>query len=119
MNLIALVLVLLHDFGLVDFGMDKATFLFLISALLIFTLSVEMIKSAAFALSGAVSWLDFIVSLLLLLGIIAYMIYMFVKEGTVPSPEWWLVAEAQLMDVIVGFYITTSNARRDIDTQRI
>ena len=113
LNLIPALMVLAQGFGMIHLS----HFTFLLSAVVIFTLSLEMIKSAAFALSGSASWIDFIMSLLLLLAILGYMIYLYLTKGGVAPREWWLVAEAQLMDVVAGFYITVTNARRDIGVE--
>ena len=113
LNIIPAAMVLLVHLGLVHLD----NYIVILAAVLIMTLSIEMIKSAAFALSGSASWLDFIMSLLLLIAILGYMIFVYVKQNSLPSSDWWLVAEAQLMDVIAGFYITISNARRDIGVE--
>ncbi len=113
LNLIPALMVLAQEFGMIH----MEHFTFWIGAVVICTLSLEMMKAAAFALSGSASWIDFTMSLLLLLAILAYMISSFLTKGEIVPHEWWLIAEAQLMDVIVGFYITVTNARRDIGVE--
>jgi len=113
LNAIPIALILLADFGLIE---RFEHFTLVVSAILIFTLSVELMKSSMFALSGAESWLDFFMSLLLLLGLGGYMIYLYAQNRAI-DPLLWLGFEAQLMDVIAGFYIAITNARRDIGIQ--
>ncbi len=112
LNAIPAVLVLLVHLGLIE--VEQCTYIISLAALLIFTLSFEMFKAAAFAIFEGASWLDFAMSLLLLLAIMGYMMFIYVRQGA-PSADWWLIAEAQLMDVMIGFYIAIRNARRDIN----
>ncbi len=110
LNIIPIGLIFLADFGMIE---RPSNFTIIVSAILIFTLSVELMKSSMFALSGGVSWLDFFMSLLLLLALGGYMIYLYAQQKPIDS-LLWLGFEAQLMDVIAGFYIAITNARRDI-----
>ncbi|MRI84193.1 MAG: hypothetical protein C6I00_07225 [Nitratiruptor sp.] len=110
LNAIPIGLVFLADMGIIP-RFDNFTLI--ISALLIFTLAVELMKSSMFARSGSASWLDFFMSLALLLGIGGYLIYLFAQGRTI-DPLLWLGLEAQALDVIAGFYIAITNARRDI-----
>ncbi|NPA04155.1 MAG: hypothetical protein GXO61_04760 [Epsilonproteobacteria bacterium] len=117
-NLIPIIIIFLHESGYLDI-VDKYTFTVAVSAIILLTLSVEMIKAAMFALSSTVSWLDFLISFLLLVVLLIYIVYVYFKTGGVPSPLFWLALEAQALDVIVGFYITLTNARRDIGAERL
>lgn len=112
LNTIPTVLVLLVHLGIIE--LEQCVYIISLAATLIFTLSFEMFKAAAFAIFEGASWLDFVMSLLLLLFIMGYMMFIYVHKG-IPSADWWLVAEAQLMDVMIGFYIAIRNARRDIN----
>ncbi|MRI59102.1 MAG: hypothetical protein C6H99_06325 [Epsilonproteobacteria bacterium] len=116
LNIIPIALIFLHEFGYIEYK-DNYTFALIVSGLLIFTLSIEMVKSAMFALSGPASWLDFFMSFLLLIAVFGYIVYVYVKQGGVPSPLFWLALEAQTLDVVVGFYIAVTNARRDIGVE--
>ncbi len=118
LNIIPIGLIFLYEFGMIEYK-DSYTFAIIVAAILIFTLSIEMVKSAMFALSGPASWLDFFMSFLLLIGVFGYIIYVYVKQGGVPSPLFWLALEAQTLDVVVGFYIAVTNARRDIGAERL
>lgn len=91
-------------------------FLFLIAALLLFTLSYEMIKAAMFAPKGSGAWLDFIMSFLLFMGIVVYIAHIVMQLNQRPSALLLLIAEAQMLDVMVGFYLAITNARRDFNT---
>ncbi|MRJ03281.1 MAG: hypothetical protein GXO19_01940 [Epsilonproteobacteria bacterium] len=110
LNLIPIALIFLTHVGIVP-RFDG--FNMVIAALLIFTLAVELMKSSMFALSSGASWIDFSMSLLLLLALGGYMIYL-IAQGKVIDPLLWLGLEAQALDVIAGFYIAITNARRDI-----
>ncbi len=125
MNIFPLMFVILYENGdlakkyfNVDFTsiISEYNFLFLIAALLLFTLSYEMIKAAMFAPKGSGAWVDFIMSFLLLMGIILYIAHIVMKLGEKPSVLLFLIAEAQLLDVMVGFYLAITNARRDFNT---
>jgi hypothetical protein len=94
---------------------DHYNFLYFIAALLLFTLSYEMIKAAMFAPKGSGTWVDFIMSFFLLLGIMMYIGQIVIKGESKPSVLLLLVAEAQLLDVLVGFYLVITNARRDFN----
>lgn len=110
LNIIPIGLIFLVNFGLMErFG----NFTLIVAAILIFTLSIELMKSSMFALSGAASWLDFFMSLSLLLAVGGYLIYLFAQNKPI-DPLFWLGFEAQAMDVIAGFYIAITNAKRDI-----
>ncbi len=91
-------------------------FIYIIAALLLFTLSYEMIKAAMFAPKGSGTWLDFIMSFFLLVAIIVYIANIVIKGDGKPSLLMLLIAEAQLLDVLVGFYLVITNARRDFNT---
>jgi len=96
--------------------MSSYNFAILIGGLLMFTLSIEMIKSAMFAPSGSNAWVDFIMSFILLIVVFGYIIYIITKLNQTPPTLYWLALEAQMLDVMVGFYIAISNARRDFNT---
>ncbi len=124
MNVFPLLLVILYEKGaLADkyLSFDPTTviseyaFLYIIASLLLFTLSYEMIKATMFASKGSGTWVDFIMSFLLFIGIILYIAYTILKLNEKPSLLILLVAEAQLLDVMVGFYLTITNARRDFN----
>jgi hypothetical protein len=90
-------------------------FLALVAAILLLTLSTEMIKAAMFAPKGSSAWFDFIMSFLLFMGIILYIAHIIMKLGETPSVLLLLIAEAQMLDVMVGFYLAITNARRDFN----
>lgn len=125
MNVFPLVLVILYENAnlatkYLNFDIasviSPCNFLFMIAALLLFTLSYEMIKAAMFAPKGSGTWVDFIMSFLLLLGIILYIAHIVMQLNEKPSKLLLLIAEAQLLDVMVGFYLAITNARRDFNT---
>ncbi len=118
LNTIPLVLVVMKEQGLIKFNtaISSYEFLGIISGMLIFTLSIELIKASMFAPKGASSWVDFVMSMLLFIGIISYLVYQVTITGQLPSVLYLLVLEAQFFDLLVGFYITISNARRDFST---
>ncbi len=119
LNAFPLILILLRERGMLDrfIVVDDYMFVVLISGLLIFTLSIELIKAAMFAPAGSAAWVDFAMSLLFFMGLFGYIVYTVVKTSHVPSVPILLVLEAQFFDVTVGFYITISNARRDFNTK--
>ena len=101
------------------FPMDFMTdthFIVAIAGFLMLTLSIEMVKASFFAPRGSSIWVDFIMSFLLFLAIIAYILYIIFKMNQIPDPLYFLALEAQFLDVLVGFYIAISNARRDFNT---
>ena len=125
MNIFPLILVILYEnanLATKYLNFDIATvispcnFLFMIAALLLFTLSYEMIKAAMFAPKGSGTWIDFVMSFLLLLGIIIYIAHIIMQLNAKPSKLLLLIAEAQMLDVMVGFYLAITNARRDFNT---
>jgi vacuolar-type H+-ATPase subunit I/STV1 len=125
MNVFPLILVILYEnanLATKYLNFDIASvitpcnFLFMIAALLLFTLSYEMIKAAMFAPKGSGTWVDFIMSFLLLLGIILYIAHIIMQLNEKPSKLLLLIAEAQMLDVMVGFYLAITNARRDFNT---
>ncbi len=118
LNIIPILAIYLYDRGVFGF-LDRYTFALLVAALLLLTLSLEMIKSAMFAPKGSASWIDFFFSLLLLVGLLGYLIFIYVKVGDIPDKLYWLALEAQMLDVIVGFYIAITNARRDIGAESL
>jgi uncharacterized protein (TIGR02588 family) len=69
-----------------------------------------------FAPSGSNAWIDFIMSFLLLIAVFGYIIYIIMRLNQTPPALYWLALEAQMLDVMVGFYIAISNARRDFNT---
>jgi len=117
LNAIPIAMIYLKVQGIIpkDF-MSAYNFAVLVAGLLLFTLSVEMIKSAMFAPSGSNAWVDFIMSFLLLILVFGYIIYIITKLNQTPPSLYWLALEAQILDVMVGFYIAISNARRDFNT---
>jgi hypothetical protein len=125
MNVFPLILVILYENAHLAkkyINMDITTviseykFLYMVSALLLFTLSYEMVKAAMFAPKGSGTWVDFIMSFLLFMGIILYIMNVVLKLEQTPSLLILLIAEAQLLDVMVGFYLAITNARRDFST---
>jgi hypothetical protein len=124
MNLFPLILVILYEntelaqkylkFDMSDI-IKPNEFLFMIAALLLFTLSYEMVKATMFASEGTGTWVDFATSFALLVAIIVYIIKIVMQGDSKPTMLILLVAEAQLLDVIVGFYLVISNARRDFN----
>ncbi len=118
LNIVPIALIFMRNFGYFS-GVDRYDFALVVAGILLLTLAVEMVKSAMFALSGAASWLDFFMSFLLLIALFGYVIYSYVKTSGVPDPLFWLALEAQILDVIVGFYIAITNARRDIGAEHL
>ena len=117
LNIFPLILVVLRDKGVIPKDLiGDYSFLALIASLLIATLSIELIKAAMFAPKGSGAWVDFVMSLLLFIGIISYIVYTFAALKQTPSILYLLVLEAQFFDLLVGFYITITNARRDFNT---
>jgi len=125
MNVFPLILVVLYENAHLAkkyINMDITTvlgkyeFLYMVSALLLFTLSYEMVKAAMFAPKGSGTWVDFIMSFLLFMGIILYIMHVIMQLDKEPSLLILLIAEAQLLDVMVGFYLAITNARRDFNT---
>jgi hypothetical protein len=91
------------------------TFLFFVAALLMITLSYELIKATFLAPKGSGVWVDFVMSFLFLIALLIYAVKQYYKLGTYPTFEYFLLLEAQTLDVIVGFILTVSNARRDLN----
>ena len=125
MNIFPLILVILYENAQLAkkyVNMDITTvigeyeFLYMVSALLLFTLSYEMVKAAMFAPKGSGTWVDFIMSFLLFMGIILYIMRDIMEFDQRPSLLIMLIAEAQFLDVMVGFYLAITNARRDFNT---
>jgi hypothetical protein len=124
MNVFPLILVILYenaDLAQKYINMDITqvinpyNFLFMVSALLLFTLSYEMVKAAMFAPKGSGTWVDFIMSFMLFMGIVLYVFHVVMELHERPSKLIILIAEAQLLDVMVGFYLAITNARRDFN----
>jgi len=124
MNFFPLILVILYeraDIAKKYINMDITTiitpenFLYMTAALLLATLSWEMVKATIYAPKGSGTWLDFMMSFLLLIAIILYIANIVMKHGGTPSKLILLVVEAQLFDVVVGFILAISNARRDLN----
>ncbi len=117
LNVIPIVLIFLKVEGFLPKNfMDDYLFAVLVSGFLILTLSIELMKAAFFAPRGSSIWIDFIMSFLLFLAIIAYILFIIFKMNQTPNPLYFLALEAQFLDVLVGFYIAISNARRDFNT---
>ena len=95
---------------------SDSEFAIMMAGLLMATLSVEIIKSSYFAPKGANAWVDFIMSFLFFLAIVIYVFYIVFKLNLIPDSLYLLALEAQFLDVLVGFYIAISNARRDFNT---
>jgi hypothetical protein len=121
LNILALIAILLHERGLLDplllhFGRNiDYNFLFAIAALLFMTLSWELVKATILAPKGSGSWIDFIASFAFLIGLIVYAVKDYYKDGFFPGLDYMLLLEAQTLDVIVGFILALSNARRDLN----
>ena len=117
LNAIPIAFIVLKVEGILpkDF-MNDTHFIIAISGFLMLTLSIEMVKAAFFAPKGSSIWVDFIMSFLLFMAIIAYIMYIIFKLNKTPDPLYFLALEAQFLDVLVGFYIAISNARRDFNT---
>lgn len=118
LNAIPLLLVILKEQNIIKMNsaVSSYEFLAIIAGMLIFTLSIELIKASMFAPKGANTWVDFMMSMFLFIGIISYLVYQVTLTGKLPSILYILVLEAQFFDLLVGFYITISNARRDFNT---
>ncbi len=124
MNFFPLILVILYEraelakkYVNVDITtiITPENFLYMTAALLLATLSWEMVKATIYAPKGSGTWVDFMMSFLLLIGITLYIGNIVMKQGGTPSKLILLVAEAQLFDVVVGFILAISNARRDLN----
>jgi len=124
LNILAMILILLNERGLLDplyralsiAPKERAhTFLFFVAALLMVTLSYELIKATFLAPKGSGVWVDFVMSFLFLIALLIYAVKQYYKLGTYPTFEYFLLLEAQTLDVIVGFILTVSNARRDLN----
>jgi hypothetical protein len=124
MNVFPLILVMLYEnadlaYKYINMDITKVinpyNFLFMVSALLLFTLSYEMVKAAMFAPKGSGTWIDFIMSFMLFMGIVLYIFHITMELNEKPSKLIILIAEAQLLDVMVGFYLAITNARRDFN----
>ncbi len=118
LNILALILILAHKRGLLDpvlgqFKYPDQVFLFAVAALLLFTLSWELIKATILAPKGSGSWIDFLMSFLFFVGLMFYAVKEYYKSGIYPGLDYILLLEAQALDVIVGFILAISNARRD------
>ena len=90
-------------------------FLFAVGALLMATLSYELIKATFLAPKGSGVWVDFTMSFIFLIALIIYAVRQYYSSGTYPTFEYILLLEAQTLDVMVGFILTISNARRDLN----
>ncbi len=121
LNILALIVILLHDRGYLDTILGPAgkcqdyNFLAVVAAILLMTLSWELLKATYLAPSGSGSWVDFIMSFMFVLGLIGYAVYEYAKNQALPSAAYGLLTEAQLLDVMVGFVLAISNARRDLN----
>ena len=96
--------------------MTNTEFAVIMAGVLMMTLSIEIVKSSMFAPKGASAWVDFIMSFLFFMLIVVYVFYMIFKLNEKPPLIYFLALEAQFLDILVGFYITISNARRDLNT---
>jgi len=120
LNVLALIVILLHDRGYLEpllgppGNCQDYKFLAVVGATLLMTLSWELIKATYLAPKGSGSWIDFIMSFAFALGLIGYAIYEYAKYQTLPSAAYGLLTEAQLLDVMVGFVLAINNARRDL-----
>ena len=123
LNILAIIFILLNERGLLNplyLAMDIApknrehVFLFAVSALLMATLSYELIKATFLAPKGSGVWVDFTMSFIFLIALIVYSVKQYYASGRYPTFEYILLLEAQTLDVIVGFILTISNARRDL-----
>ncbi len=118
LNILALILILAHKRGLTDpllnqFKYPDQVFLFIVAALLLMTLSIELIKATILAPKGSGSWIDFLMSFLFFVGLMFYAVKAYYKSGDYPTLDYMLLLEAQALDVVVGFILAISNARRD------
>ncbi len=118
LNVLALILILAHKRGLTDpllsqFKYPDQVFLFIVAALLLATLSWELVKATILAPKGSGLWVDFTMSFLFFVGLMGYAIKLYYKSGEYPTMDYILLLEAQMLDVIVGFILALSNARRD------
>ena len=118
LNAIPIALIFLKVEGIVsiDSAVNGYNFAIIMSGFLMLTLSIEIMKSSFFAPKGGGAWLDFIMSFLFFIAIIAYILYLIFKLNKTPHPLYFIALEAQFLDVMVGFYIAISNARRDFNT---
>ncbi len=121
LNVLALLLILLHERGFLNQFFDSTNkcgdykFLALIGGLLLMTLSWELVKATMLAPKGSGSWLDFFMSFAFVVGLIMYAVFEYAQSAKVPSAPYLLLTEAQLLDVMVGFVLAISNARRDLN----
>jgi len=114
LNAIPIAFIFLKVEGLIPKdAINGYNFTVLIAGVLMLTLSIEIMKSSFFAPKGGNAWIDFIMSFLLFIGIISYILFIIFKQNKTPHPLYFLALEAQFLDVMVGFYIAISNARRD------
>ena len=123
LNILALILILMNQKGAlaplyISFNVApqnrEHVFLFAIAALLMATLSYELIKATFLAPKGSGVWVDFTMSFIFLIALLIYAVKQYYKTGAYPTFEYILLLEAQTLDVIVGFILTVSNARRDL-----
>jgi len=115
LNAIPIAIIFLHGSKILPDFMDKCNFTLIMSGLLMATLSIEIMKAAFFAPKGASIWVDFFMSFMLFIVIIGYILYIIFKLNHTPPALYFLALEAQFLDVLVGFYIAISNARRDFN----
>ncbi len=117
LNAIPIAIIFLKVEGIIPpNAMNGYNFAIILSGILMFTLSIEIGKSSFFAPKGGEAWIDFIMSFLFFIAIIAYILYIIFKLNKTPHPLYFLSLEAQFLDVMIGFYIAISNARRDFNT---
>ncbi len=117
LNVIPIAIIFLKVEGIIPPNtINGYNFAVIMSGLLMFTLSIEIGKSSFFAPKGGEAWIDFIMSFLFFIAIIAYILYIIFKLNKTPHPLYFLALEAQFLDVMIGFYIAISNARRDFNT---
>ena len=121
LNVIALIIILLHDRGIAPAILGKEgkcgdyDFLALVGAVLLLTLSYELVKATLLAPSGSGSWVDFFMSFGFVIALIGYAVFEYAQTHRLPSAAYGLLTEAQILDVMVGFVLAISNARRDLN----
>ena len=117
LNAIPIAFIFLRVEGILPMtSVNGYNFAVIMAGILMFTLSIEIGKSSFFAPKGGEAWIDFIMSFLFFVAIIAYILYIIFKLNKTPHPLYFLAMEAQFLDVMIGFYIAISNARRDFNT---
>ncbi len=121
LNVIALIVILLHDRGIAPAILGSEgkcgdyQFLAIVASILLLTLSWELVKATMLASEGSGSWVDFFMSFGFVIALIGYAVFEYAQTHRLPSAAYGLLTEAQLLDVMVGFVLAITNARRDLN----